>query len=173
MSTFIALSRAVNVGGTGKLPMAELKSMCEAAGFTQVQTYIASGNVVFGSGKTAAQVKGALEAALLAYAGKPVKVLVRSAAELADVLSNNPFPQAAPSRTVAIFLDDAPDANLIKNLSGQKGEEVALGKHEIYVHYGDGIGDSKLKVPGAEVGTARNMNTVAKLVSMAAARALQ
>ena len=169
MPTFIALLRAVNVGGTGKLPMTELKSMCEAAGFTEVRTYIASGNVVFGSAKTAAQVKVALEAALLAYAGKPVKVLVRSAAEMAAVLSNNPFPQAAPNRTVAIFLDDAPSADAVNKLSGQKNEEVALGKREIYVHYGDGMGNSKLKVAGAEAGTARNMNTVAKLAAMAAA----
>ncbi|HEY0489493.1 MAG TPA: DUF1697 domain-containing protein, partial [Telluria sp.] len=49
MTTFIALLRAVNVGGTGKLPMTELKAMCEAAGFTNVRTYIASGNVVFDS----------------------------------------------------------------------------------------------------------------------------
>ena len=84
MNAFVALLRAVNVGGTGKLPMTELKAMCEAAGFQSVRTYIASGNVVFQSAKTEAQVKGALEAALAAYAGKPMGVLVRSAAEMAD-----------------------------------------------------------------------------------------
>jgi uncharacterized protein (DUF1697 family) len=170
MTTFIALLRAVNVGGTGKLPMTELKSMCETAGFTEVQTYIASGNVVFNSGKTAPQVKSALEAAMLAYAGKPVQVLVRSAAEMADVLDANPFPQAAPNRTVAIFLDRAPAAVTLEQVSGRRNEELVLGKREIYVHYGDGMADSKLKVPGAEAGTARNMNTVAKLAAMAQAR---
>jgi uncharacterized protein (DUF1697 family) len=49
MTRYIALLRAVNVGGTGKLPMAELRSMCESVGFTNVRTYIASGNVVFDS----------------------------------------------------------------------------------------------------------------------------
>ncbi|HEY0064369.1 MAG TPA: DUF1697 domain-containing protein, partial [Telluria sp.] len=105
MTTYIALLRAVNVGGTGKLPMSELTAICEQAGFAAVKTYIASGNVVFDSGKTAAQVKATLEKAMLAYAGKPVGVMVRSAAELAKVLADNPFPDAAPNRTVAVFLD--------------------------------------------------------------------
>jgi uncharacterized protein (DUF1697 family) len=166
MAAFVALLRAVNVGGTGKLPMAELKSMCERAGFTEVRTYIASGNVVFNSAKTALQVKAALEALLLSYAGKPVQVFVRSAAEIADVLNGNPFPDAAPNRTVAIFLDQAPAPDTVDQLTGQRGEQVALGKREIYVHYGDGMADSKLKVPGAASGTARNMNTVAKLAAM-------
>jgi uncharacterized protein (DUF1697 family) len=166
MAAFVALLRAVNVGGTGKLPMTELKSMCERAGFTEVRTYIASGNVVFNSAQPAARIKAALEQLLLIYAGKPVQVLVRSAAELADVLSNNPFPDAAPNRTVAIFLDQAPAPDAIERLTGQRGEQVALGKREIYVHYGDGMADSKLKVPGAASGTARNMNTVAKLTAM-------
>ena len=169
MTTFIALLRAVNVGGTGKLPMTELKRMCESAGFTAVRTYIASGNVVFNSATSAARVKAALEKALLAYAGKPVQVLVRSAAEMAAVLAANPFPLAAPNRTVAIFMDQAPATDTIEKLSGVKTEQVSLGKREIYVHYGDGMADSRLKVPGAEAGTARNMNTVAKLAAMAAA----
>ena len=61
MAAFIALLRAVNVGGTGKLPMSDLKAMCEASGFSGVRTYIASGNVVFTSGKSEAAVKKALE----------------------------------------------------------------------------------------------------------------
>ena len=92
MTMFVALLRAVNVGGTGKLPMSELKAMCEAAGFDEVRTYIASGNVVFRSDRTEADVKHTLETALQAYAGKPVGVLVRTAAEMAQVLAGNPFP---------------------------------------------------------------------------------
>jgi len=81
MTAYVALLRAVNVGGTGKLPMAELVRLCETIGFTSVRTYIASGNVVFGAEATEARVKAVLEKALLAYAGKPVGVLVRDAAE--------------------------------------------------------------------------------------------
>ena len=168
MTAFVALLRAVNVGGTGKLPMSELKTMCEDAGFEHVRTYIASGNVVFASKKTAAQVKAALESRLQAYAGKPVGVHVRTAAELAAVAAANPFPKEAPNRVVAIFLDTVPPANTLGTATGLTDEVVKLGKREIYVHYGDGMADSKLKIPAAKTGTARNMNTVAKLAEMAA-----
>ncbi len=167
MAAFIALLRAVNVGGTGKLPMTELKAMCEALGFAGVRTYIASGNVVFTSRKSEAAVKKALEAALESYAGKPIGVLVRSAAEMAQVLTDNPFPKMAPNRTMAVFLDRAPPADTLAGLRGQKDEEVRLGRREIYIHYGDGMGQSKLIVPAAKSGTARNMNTVAALAKMA------
>ncbi len=86
MTSFIALLRAVNVGGTGKLPMQELTKMCEAAGFHSVRTYIASGNVVFKSKLSETKVKEELGRRLLAYAGKPVGVAVRTAAEMAEVL---------------------------------------------------------------------------------------
>jgi len=168
VAAFIALLRAVNVGGTGKLPMTELKAMCEASGFAGVRTYIASGNVVFTSRKSESAVKKALEAALESYAGKPVGVLVRSAAEMAQVLTDNPFPKMAPNRTMAVFLDRAPPADTLAGLRGQKDEEVRLGRREIYIHYGDGMGQSKLVVPAAKAGTARNMNTVAALAKMAA-----
>ena len=79
MNAYVALLRAVNVGGTGKLPMSDLKALCERAGFLGVRTYIASGNVVFESRMSEAQVKAALESALEEYAGKPVGVLVRTA----------------------------------------------------------------------------------------------
>ena len=168
MKTYIALLRAVNVGGTGKLPMAELRAMCEAAGFAQVRTYIASGNVVFASASTAKQVQATLEGALAAYAGKPVGVLVRTPAEMVEILAANPFPKAAPNRVTAIFLDKAPPADTLATVKHRKDEEIALGKREIYVHYGDGMADSKLVIPAAKTGTARNMNTVAKLVELAA-----
>ena len=167
MSVFVALLRAVNVGGTGKLPMTELKAMCEKAGFTGVQTYIASGNVVFASKNTAAQVKTLLEAALAKYAGRPVGVVVRTPEEMKAILAANPYAKLPPNATVAIFLDDAPAANCLDAMTGCKDEKVALGKCEIYVHYGAGMGTSKLKIPAAKAGTARNMNTIAKLAEMA------
>ena len=123
MAAFIALLRAVNVGGTGKLPMSDLKAMCDELGFTSVRTYIASGNVVFANRKSEAAIKSALEKRLAAYAGKPVGVLVRSAAEMAQVLADNPFPKAAPNRTMAVFLDDAPPAD---TMAGARSPAPAL-----------------------------------------------
>ncbi|MBO4223075.1 DUF1697 domain-containing protein [Bradyrhizobium neotropicale] len=167
MPTYIALLRAVNVGGTGKLPMAELKAMCAAEGFASVQTYIASGNVVFDSKLPAGKVKAALEKRLQAYADGPIGMVIRTAEEMAAVLKANPFPKAPPNWTVAIFLDEAPPPDALAAIKGQQDEDVRLGKREIYVAYGSGMGRSKLKIPAAAKGTARNINTIAKLVELA------
>lgn len=169
MTAFVALLRAVNVGGTGRLPMEDLRALCAAAGFADVRTYIASGNVVFQSDAPEATVKARLEQALRAYAGKPVGVAVRTGAQMAAVLAANPFSWAPPNRTVAIFLDAPPPADLLTGVTGLQAEEIAAGVREIYVRYGEGMGTSKLKIPAAKAGTARNMNTVAKLAAWSAA----
>ena len=168
MTAWVALLRAVNVGGTGKLPMGELKAMCEQLGLTGVRTYIASGNVLFSSPKSEAAIKSALEKRLAAYAGKPLGVLVRSAQEMAEVSAGNPFPKLAPNRTMALFLDHPPPADVLATVRGRKDEQIRLGKREIYIHYGDGMAQSKLVIPASKTGTARNMNTVAVLAKMAA-----
>jgi uncharacterized protein (DUF1697 family) len=167
MTTFIALLRAVNVGGTGKLPMSDLVDMAEAVGFQRARTYIASGNLVFESSGTEGEVKEALEEALAMYAGKPVGVVVRTGEEMAAVLAANPFPERAPNRTVVIFLDAPPPADTLARVVAPGGEEVGIGVREIYVHYPGGMGRSKLRIPAAKAGTARNINTVSRLVAMA------
>jgi uncharacterized protein (DUF1697 family) len=167
MTKYVALLRAVNVGGGGKLPMTELKSMCESSGFLNARTYIASGNVVFESKLPEAAVKKKLERCMASYAGKPVEVMVRTGAEMAAVLAANPFKSHPANQTVAIFLDGRPPKDTLKTISGQVKEEVALGAREIYVHYGEGMGRSKLKIPAAKRGTARNMNTIEKLADWA------
>jgi uncharacterized protein (DUF1697 family) len=167
MGKFVALLRAVNVGGTGKLPMSELKTMCEELGFSAVRTHIASGNVVFNSRKSEAAVKATIEKRLADYAGKPVGVIIRTAAEMAEVAAKNPFPKAQPNFTVAIFLDHAPPADTLAGISGRLDEEIELGRREIYVRYPSGMGKSKLVIAAAKSGTARNMNTIATLAKMA------
>jgi uncharacterized protein (DUF1697 family) len=166
MSTYVALLRAVNVGGTGKLSMADLKTLCRAAGFGQVETCLASGNVVFASDLSAAGVQAALEQRLLAHAGRPVGVFIRSAAQLAAVLADNPFADRDPRSTYAFFLHERPGADLLAAVRGQADEQIRIGRREIYVHYPAGMGRSKLRLPAAAAGTARNLNTVAKLVSL-------
>jgi uncharacterized protein (DUF1697 family) len=93
--------------------------------------------------------------------------MLRTASEMAAVLAGNPFSQAAPNRTVAIFLDRPPPDDALGAISGKSLEEIRLGKREIYVYYGAAMADSKLKIPAAKTGTARNMNTVAKLAAIA------
>ncbi len=167
MPRFVALLRAINVGGTGKLPMADLVSMAKSAGFQHVQTYIASGNLVFESPRSEKEVKAILEESLIAYAGKHVGVLLRTAEEMATVLSANPFPGKAPNRTVVIFLDEPPPADTLAHVVAPDGEEVGVGTREIYVHYGESMARSRLKIPAAKAGTARNINTVTRLTAMA------
>jgi uncharacterized protein (DUF1697 family) len=90
-------------------------------------------------------------------------VVVRTGPEIAVVLAANPFRAAAPNRTVAIFLKTPPRPNLLDTITGLAREEIAFGVREIYVHYPDGQTNTTLKIPAANSGTARNMNTVEKL----------
>ncbi len=166
MTTYIALLRAVNVGGTGKLPMADLKALCAELGFRRIATYIASGNVVFDCGSPPNKVQAQLEKRLLAYAGKAVGVFVRSADEMRTILKSNPFHDKPTNLTYSFFLDESPAADALDDIRGRAGEEIQLGRREIYVYYPSGMGKSKLRIPAARSGTARNLNTVAKLVEM-------
>jgi uncharacterized protein (DUF1697 family) len=168
MPRYVALLRAVNVGGTGKLPMSKLKAMCEDAGFANVATYIASGNVVFDGKASASAVKAALEKRLTEFSGRKAIVLVRTASEMKAILAENPFKKAPAKFCVVHFLDKKPPRDALKGAGGVNGEKMKLGKREIYVHYISGQGRSKLKIPAAAEGTARNMNTVAKLAEIAA-----
>jgi len=169
LTIYVALLRAVNVGGTGKLPMAELKSLCVEAGFDQVQTYIASGNIVFDSKDPAARVKSTLESLLHAHAKKPIDVFVRTAAEMRAVLAANPFTKPEPGLVYTFFLNDKPLDDAATTAKHRADEEIHAGKRELYVYYPQGMGRSKLVIPAAARGTARNMNTVAKLAAMSAA----
>ena len=148
--------------------MADLRAMCEDAGFAHTQTYIASGNVLFESKVSAAKVKLELETRLLAYAGRPITVIVRTPAEMVAIYKANPFSKAVPTQAVVIFLDNPPPADALDHAVGVKDERMALGNREIFVHYGSGVGTSKLRIPAAKPGTMRNMNTVAKLADLAA-----
>jgi uncharacterized protein (DUF1697 family) len=169
MATYAALLRAVNVGGTGKLAMSDLRELCEGCGFSRVRTYIASGNVVFEAKGAEAEVKANLQSALEVHIGKPLGVVVRSAAQMHAVLAFNPYPTRPSNLVHVVFLDDAPPSDVLKGVSGRVEEEIAPGVREIYVYYPQGQGASKLKLPAARAGTARNINTVAKLAELAGA----
>ena len=168
MTAFVALLRAVNVAGTGKLPMADLRAMGGELEFANVRTFIASGNLLFESDANEAEVKAALEARLEAYAGKRVPVLVRTGAELAAIVAANPFPDAHGSRHMVDFYDFPPPPALPALCRDVKGERLALGPRELHVDYGEGIRHTRLKIHGKEDRTGRNMNTVKRLAEMLA-----
>lgn len=149
------------------LPMVRLRALCEEAGFRSVKTYIQSGNVVFESKLAEAKVKATLEKVLAKELGKPFGALVRTCEELEAVAEENPFPKAAPNRVLVVFLDEPPPKNALAGIVAPGGEQLKLGRREIYVHYPDGMGQSKLKLPQTKTGTGRNLNTVRKLATMA------
>lgn len=168
MTSYVALLRAVNLGPTTQMPKDVLTRIAAHLGYAHARTYIASGNLLFESDGDEATVKAALERAFAAHAGKSVPVMLRTAAELAAIRAANPFPHAPGNRVVAILLDAAPPADALAHARHVDGEEMALGAREIYVRYTDaGMGRSKLVIPAAKSGTARNMNTIAKLAEMA------
>ena len=169
LTGYVALLRAVNVGGTGKLPMTALAQMCEAVGFEKVKTYIASGNVVFECEGSEDEVRSAMEGQLHEFAGKSVGVIVRTAAEIAHILARNPFVNTPGNRVMALFVDGALPVDPLDGVTGIKNQQVRLGKRELFVLYPDGMANTRLPIPSEKHGTARNMNTVAKLVEMAAA----
>jgi uncharacterized protein (DUF1697 family) len=169
MTVFVALLRAVNVGGTGSLPMAELKAICEGLGFSDVKTYIQSGNVLFRSDEAEKTVEERLDEALGKTMGKRPGVMVRSHKELDGIVANAPFPDAKPNFMLVYFLPEKAPGDALATIVAPDGEEAKLAGREIYVHYPNGSGRSKLKLPALKTGTSRNLNTVRKLAEMAAA----
>lgn len=168
MTPHVALLRAVNVGGTGALPMPVLKAMGEDCGFSRARTWIASGNLLFESGDDEATIQSKLEARLLEWAGKPIEVFVRTVQQLAMIVAANPFPDAHGSRHLIYFRDCPPPPDLIARCRHANGERLALGTRELHVDYGEGIRFTKLKISGKAEHTARNFNTVTKLAELLA-----
>jgi uncharacterized protein (DUF1697 family) len=166
VTAYVALLRAVNVAGTGKLPMADLRAMGEALGFANVRTFIASGNLLFTSDRGEPEVKGLLEERLAAYAGKHIPVLVRNASELRAIIATNPFLDAHPSRHLVYFHDASPPADLIARCRDIAGERLALIGRELHVDYGDGIRYTKLKIPSKNEHTARSINSVRRMAAL-------
>ena len=166
MTAYVALLRGVNVGGR-QLKMTDLKAMADQLGYDRPRTFIASGNLLFAGRSGEALIKRELEAALKDHFGKPVEVMVRTAEEMSAVAAANPFADQPGNRVVAIFFDEPQSDEAIATARNVDEERLALGNREIYVHFPSGRGRSKLKLGGQASGTARNMNTVARLAELA------
>lgn len=169
MPVFVALLRAINVSGTGKLLMSELSALCEAAGFSDVKTYIQSGNVVFKTRLSEAKARATLEKSLTSKLGKKADVLLRSAEQLERLLAQNPFTKHPPNRVLVLFMDEKPSPKDLKKVVAPDGEQLHLAGKDLFIYYPNGSGRSKLKLPFTGIATARNVNTVTKLASMARA----
>jgi uncharacterized protein (DUF1697 family) len=177
MSLQAALLRAVNVGGTGKVPMAQLRALAETLGLKNVRSLLHSGNLAYDAGSRSPSAAGKLlEAACLESFGFKTDIYVRTLAEIAAVLARNPFPKEAendPGRLMVLFLRDAPEVKSFKTLQAAiKGPEAVRGDgRHAYIFFPDGQGRSKLTLAMIErhlgtSGTMRNWNTVSKLAAL-------
>jgi uncharacterized protein (DUF1697 family) len=177
MTVFIALLPAVNVGGTGKVSMSDLRAACEQAGLRRVSSYIASGNLVFETDQSAADVNRLIADLLRDRFGLARnRPLLRTPDVLTQVIARNPFADAAdvrPNSLMVAFLDGTPDPAAGDVLAGYAGpERLHLDGSHLYIDYPQGVGRSKLtpaflgKALSVPM-TARNWNTIRKLREMA------
>lgn len=182
MATHVALLRGVNVGGR-KLLMADLRAALTGLGYADVATYIQSGNVMFTAGPADSdELARGMESGLASQLGWPVRLVVRSAAELADVVSRNPYPdEPVPKYVHGVFLAVDPDPAMAGRVAeaaraaadaGGRDEATVIGR-TLYLHTPDGFGNSvmvktltmKRSSPAAD-GTARNWPTITKLLAL-------
>lgn len=166
MTVYVALLRAVNVTGTA-LQMTELKVICEGLGLADVKTYIQSGNVLFRSDDGEEAVAAKLDEALARRFGKKPGVMVRTTDELGAIVENIPFPDAKPNFLLVHFLPETAPAGALEDLVAPDGEEAVVRGREIWVHYPNGSGRSKLRLKAIKPATSRNLNTVRKLAELA------
>jgi uncharacterized protein (DUF1697 family) len=177
MPTYVALLRAVNLAGYGKLPMADFRKLLESLGFKRVETYIQSGNAVFEASGSADKVRAAIAAGLEKMMGSPVGVMIRTHDDLSRVVAGNPFAAEAAAdgaRVHVAFLAGPAGAgaaaalNQIVEKYPARRDRFHLAGDHIYLHLPEGAAETKFsgrtldKAIGVQ-GTGRNWNTVLKL----------
>jgi len=173
MPTHVVMLRGVNLGKR-QISMADLRTLIEGLRYRDVSTYVQSGNVILTTKKAESRIAAELEAALSKAFGFAVPVIVRSRADLSDVVSSNPFPNATadPTKLHVTFLREPLDPAVLADLdtTGFKPEEFATRKREVYLSLPNGLGRSKLAVAVEKAlrgsGTTRNWRTVAALLDM-------
>ena len=179
MPTYVALLRGINVGGHNRVRMADLRALLEGLGYADVRTLLQSGNAVFSaSTRSPATVERQVQAAITAELGLTVRVLVRTASRLAEVLAADPLGDRATdhSRYMVVFLEKRLTAAALSDIDPDPyaPEELTAAGSEVYLWLPEGVQDSRLvraltdkRLGGTS--TMRNWNTVRKLAEMAGA----
>jgi uncharacterized protein (DUF1697 family) len=177
MPAIVALLRGVNLGGHKKIGMEELRTICCSLDLTDPKTYIQSGNVVFGCPKSSSpKLAARIEAAIEKRLGFHSAVVLRTTSDLRQIVARNPFAKRngiEPAKLIVSFLDKPLDPESRKRILAINvgPEEIQPAEHELYIYFPDGQGRSKL--PAVldrtlnKAATARNWNTVLKLLAMA------
>ena len=180
MATYVALLRGINVGGRHRLPMRDLVRIFEESGCVDVATYIQSGNVIFDApAALAMKVPGLVVGAIEREFGFSSPVVLRTKSALSRVLNSNPLIGASddPKLLMVAFLDRKPSAAQVRSLEPERftPDRLEVQGSEVYLHYPGGAARSKLTAVYLDrrlggVCTARNWNTVTKLVELCEAR---
>ncbi len=173
----IALLRAINVGGTA-VAIADLRALVAGQGFSDVASYIASGNLVFTvDGRSTEEFETLFEAEAVKQLGLTTEWILRTADEWAAILAANPFPdfaEEAPSKLLVTMFKTTPNPGGLAAVRAKAslGEDMELIGRELFVTFPEGAGRSKLGSAAAwkplkAPGTSRNWNTMIKLADMA------
>jgi uncharacterized protein (DUF1697 family) len=176
VAVWVSLLRAINLGAHNKVNMPALRAALEEDGFTDVRTYVQSGNVVAQSShRSEAAVEKAVAAVLVSRFGVDEPVVARKAAGWRNVIEGNPFGQRSyddPTRTAVTFLAAAPESHDLTKLKRLAGDdEIVIHGRELYLWYAEGTHRSKLtpSVLARELGvhgTSRNWRTVLAIADL-------
>lgn len=175
MPVYAALLRGVNVGSSKRMKMHELRGVFESLSLPNAQTYLQSGNVIFESAELELDpIAGRIEAAIESSFGFHSDVILRSADQMEAVVAKNPFASVADtdtSKLLVYFLKREPSADASRSLQDLKAapEKVVLSGKEVYIHYPNGQGQSKLPPMDKQLkvsGTARNWNSVTNILAI-------
>jgi uncharacterized protein (DUF1697 family) len=172
VGVYVAFLRGINLGPTNKISMPELRELATELGYTGVTSYINSGNLIFSSPKRAATLEREISAAISKRFGTRTDVAVRTPAQLRKILADNPYPDGSPSLVTVAFLTKAAPAEAKKKVAAvaTDAEPFTFAGSEVYVHYSNGQGRSKLAERFSAIigvsSTVRNVNTVTKVLAL-------
>lgn len=172
MTAYVALLRAVNVGGRG-VKMDALRALFADLGFADARTHLQTGNVVFAADGDRAQIAATIEAGIVDRFGFRSETILRTAGEMERLAGRNPFPEMAeadPSHLVVMFLAGLPTAEdrAALRMEWDGPEKWAAVGADLFICYPKGIGRSKLKLKLTTPGTGRNWNVIGALAALMA-----
>ena len=178
MAVIISMLRGVNVGGHNKIKMEALRALYESLKLRDAQTYVQSGNVIFRTDeRDMLRLAKRIEDGIQRKFGFRPDVVLRTAAEMRDVIARNPFAKRRgiePSKLLASFLASDPGEEAREKVRQMKcdPEELRIEGREVYIYFPNGMGRSKLQWAGlgkmlGTQGTGRNWNSVTKMTEMA------
>ena len=172
VATYVAFLRGVNLGPSNKIAMPALRTMAEDLGYTDVATYINSGNLIINSPNKAATVEREISDAIKKTFGRPIDVTVRTSAQLKKILAENPYPDGNPSQVTVAFLTRPPAEDAKDKVAAVAAdyEPFTFAGQEVYVNYTQGLGRSKLAEKFSAIigvsSTVRNIRTVEKVSAL-------